>query len=384
MLRVEIKPDLLLWAVERSGREVSELVGAFPRLPLWLDGEALPTLKQLEAFAKRVHVPIGYLFLDAPPEEKLPIPDMRTMGNRFAGTLTPDLLDVVHLCQGRQAWYRDHLQSLRAPELSFVQSVTLEEPVADVAMRIRDLLGFDLDHRRKCPTWTDALRSFIRQAEDLGILVMISGVVGSNTRRKLDPREFRGFALADSFAPLVFINGADTKAAQMFTLAHEIAHIFLGESALSDATAYTAPGHQIEKWCNEIAAELLVPLEVLKQVLPGGDPLDARQELATRFKVSTLVILRRLLDAGAIRRDTYHEAYEEELQRLLALQERQSVGGGGDFYLTKEASSSRNFVKALVASTLEGYTQYTEAFRLLGIRKMETFNKMGSRLELIL
>ena len=108
---------------------------------------------------------------------------------------------------------------------------------SEVSARIRAALGFSVEERRDCGTWTDALRLFIRQADQAGILVMISGVVFSNNKRQLDTEEFRGFALVDRRAPLVFINGSDSKAAQMFTLAHELAHIWLGASAISNASA---------------------------------------------------------------------------------------------------------------------------------------------------
>lgn len=140
----------------------------------------------------------------------------------------------------------------------------MEDDIVRTAETIRSVLGFELDARRAMPTWTDALRRFIEQADALGILVMVSGVVGSNNRRKLDPREFRGFALSDDLAPLVFINGADSKSAQMFTLAHELAHIWLGETALSNAEASEVSGQEIERWCNRVAAELLVPLEIFR------------------------------------------------------------------------------------------------------------------------
>jgi Zn-dependent peptidase ImmA (M78 family) len=227
------------------------------------------------------------------------------------------------------------------------------------------------------PTWTEALRRFIAQADDLGVLVMVSGVVGSNNRRNLDPDEFRGFALADPFAPLVFINAADTKAAQMFTLAHELVHIWLGESALSDARAAEAPPHVVERWCNEVAAELLVPLDAFHQEHDRRAELRAELDrLARRFKVSTLVILRRMHDAETLRGEAYWQAYDKEVEWLRKL----PGGNGGNFYLTLGARASKRFARALLISTLEGRSSFTDAFRLLGFRKMATFRELGRSL----
>ncbi|MEA2345402.1 MAG: hypothetical protein QOF63_3571, partial [Thermoanaerobaculia bacterium] len=211
-----------------------------------------------------------------------------------------------------------------------------------------------------------------------GVMVMVSGVVGSNNRRKLDPEEFRGFALADPLAPLVFLNGSDTKAAQMFTLAHEIAHIWLGESAVSNAEPSSVPDHRIERWCNEVAAELLVPIEVLQNDYDRNAELrNEMDRLARRFKVSTLVILRRMRDAG-LNSARFRETYDAEVERLRAM----SAGSGGNFYLTLGARASKRFARALVVSTLEGRSSYTEAFRLLGFKKMATFHELGRNLGL--
>lgn len=378
MTLAAVRPELLLWARERAGiGDVGELLGRFPKLAEWETGEAQPTLKQLEAFARAVHVPIGYLFLPTPPQEPLPIPDFRTHDGRGVRHASPDLLDMLYACQERQGWYRDFALTVRLPEAGFVGSAGLGDRPQDVAVRMAEVLGFDLAARAACRTWEEALRLFIAQADSAGVLVMVSGVVLSNNRRNLDPEEFRGFALADRRAPLVFINGADTKSGQMFTLAHELAHLWLGASAVSDASAAPLNGYRREEvWCNAVAAELLVPLAALRPAIQPNEPLDlAMQRLARQFKVSTLVILRRLLDAGVLDRPTFDRAWAEERERLRDL--AQSGAGGGDFYHTTLSRVSRRFARALVESTLEGQTLYRDAFRMLGVRKTETFNNIG-------
>ena len=374
MTRVAVNPHLLSWARERAGRSAESLANRFPQLAAWEDGHLQPTLKQLEAFAKAVHVPIGYLFLREPPDEPVPIPDFRTMGDEVSARPSPDLLDTVYLCQQRQDWYRKFARQMGDPPLAFVGTLRVGDDTVRSAALMREALGFDLEVRRRLPTWTDALRQFIDQADACGVLVMVSGVVGSNNHRKLDPAEFRGFALADPLAPLVFINGADTKAAQMFTLAHELAHIWLGQTALSNAEAAAAPAHAVERWCNQVAAELLVPLEVFR--IEHDMRAELREELdrlARRFKVSTLVILRRMHDAGTLRGDAYWDAYDAEVERLRSL----PSGSGGNFYLTLGARVSKRFARAMVVSTLEGRSSFTEAFRLLGFKKMATFRELG-------
>ena len=374
MTRVPVQPKLLRWARQRAGYGAHALARRFPKLDEWEQGEMQPTLKQLEAFAKATHAPVGFFFLAEPPVERVPIPDFRTVANIHMDRPSPDLLDTVYLCQQRQQWYRDFARSMHEPAFDFVGSARPEEDIVEAAGTMRRSLGLDLEERRGLATWTDALRRFIEQADSLGVLVMVSGVVGSNNRRGLNPQEFRGFALADPFAPLVFINGADTKAAQMFTLAHELAHLWLGQSAVSDAEIRAAPAQGVEGWCNRVAAELLVPLSALRDEFDGrADLRDELRRLARRFKVSTLVILRRIHDAGGLSGDELWTAYDTELGRLSALPR----GEGGNFYLTLGARVSKRFTSALVVSTLEGRTAFTEAFRMLGIKKMKTFRELG-------
>jgi Zn-dependent peptidase ImmA (M78 family) len=377
MIRADIKPELLKWARERARLDLADLTERFPKLPAWEQGTARPTLKQLEEFAKATHTPVGFLFLKEPPVETIPIPDFRTIRNRPIARPSPDLLDMIYVCQQRQEWYREFARSERESPLSFVESASLDSSVEQTAAIMREALGFDIEERRRTPTWTDALRLFISQADEAGIMVMCSGVVLNNTYRPLDPDEFRGFALSDPLAPLVFINGADTKAAQMFTLAHELAHIWLGQSAVSDTQASLVPDHEIERWCNNVAAEFLVPLAMLKQEYQVAPNLRGELDrLARRFKVSTLVILRRVYDAGGLTQDEFWREYQEEFERLLAI----ARGSGGNFYLTQAARVSKRFARALVISTLEGQTLHRDAFRMLGFAKLDTFQKLGRSL----
>lgn len=380
MRHVTITPELFRWARERASRSVESLTKRFPKFELWERGETSPTFKQLENLARATHTPVGFFFLPVPPVEHIPIPDFRTIGINHIARPSPDLLDTIYVCQQRQEWYRDYARSVGEESRGFVGSVNLDNDVVATARSIRQALRFDLQERRQTPTWTEALRRFIEQADTLGVLVMVSSVVGSNNQRKLDPQEFRGFALVDDLAPLVFINGSDSKAAQMFTLAHELAHVWLGESALSDVGPRSMPSHRVELWCNRVAAELLVPISALKaDYRPDANLSEEMNRLALDYKVSTLVVLRRIHDAGQLTRDQFWIAYDEELERIQGLPKQ----SGGNFYLTLPARVSKRFARALVISTLEGQTLHRDAFRMLGFSKYETFQELGHSLGVI-
>ena len=225
MTTVAASVPVLRWAAQRAHLHDADLSARFPKWLLWLNRDAQPTLKQLEDFARLTHTAFGYFFLPQPPVLVLPVPDFRTLRDEVLAEPSSGLLDTLYLCQQRQDWYHDHARMHGLPALPFVSSASVQEAPEAVAQRLRETLGLSTEARRQMPTWTDALRQLIANAEDVGVMVMVSSVVGSNSHRKLDVGEFRGFALADGLAPLIFLNGADSKAAQMFTLAHELAHV---------------------------------------------------------------------------------------------------------------------------------------------------------------
>jgi Zn-dependent peptidase ImmA (M78 family) len=378
--RVSVAPRMLRWARERSGRSLDDLEHRFPKLREWESGHAQPTMRQLDDYAAATYTPVGYLFLAEPPHEELPVPDFRTFGDQAGLTPSPDVLDTIYACQQRQDWYRDYAQAHQLDRVSLVDSLRQDEDPIEAAAQLRDVLGFGLARRVDFSSWTEALRGLADHSEDAGVLVMISGVVGTNTHRKLNPDEFRGFALVDEMAPVVFINGADYRAAQIFTLAHELAHVALGGSAVSRPDlAELDVGNDTERWCNQVAAELLVPRDSISVEYDTNDDVTAELDRLARFyKVSTLVVLRRIYDAGLMTRADYQEAYPTELDRVLEL--AGSRGSGGNFYNTQPVRISKTFARALISDTTEGRTLYRDAFRLLGSKKLSTFEELGQRL----
>lgn len=365
MARVAVNEEVLRWAVERSGRSLQAVMNRFPVME-WLAGERQPTIRQLEGFATYTRAPLGYLFLDAPPTEHLPIPYFRTLDDKGPDKISPDLLETVQTMQRRQEWIRDYLIGQGHDPLSFVARTPLSADPVHVAAMMREALGLVDGWAHECATWEEALR-YLRQAMDAaGIFVVANGVVGNNTYRKLDPSEFRGFVLVDEYAPFVFVNGADAKAAQMFTLAHELAHVFFGYSAAFDLSALQPADDNVEKVCNLVAAEFLVPAEKLVRLWPTvRAETNPFQRLARRFKVSTIVVARRLLDLRFITKDEFFSYYEGHKNR--ERDKKEDEEGGGNFYNNQNVRVGQRFFANVFHALHEGMITYTEAYRLTGL-----------------
>ncbi len=371
---------MLEWARARSGIDEDTWATRFPRFDTWVAGETKPTLRQLEEFARKTYTPVGFFFLDEPPTENIPVPDFRAIGDRpVAGRVTANLLDTLYVCLARQEWYRDSQLLNGEMPLDFIGAATLQIPPEQAAASMRQELAWTPRLRERFTSGDAALAALRENAEAAGVLVMISGIVGSNTRRKLAPEEFRGFALADPFAALVFVNGADSKAAQVFTLAHELAHLWLGSTALSDLEPASARRFDEERWCNEVAAELLVPMEEFESAFDAEGELRSQlRPLAERFRVSTQVILGRIREMGTLSWDQFMTELRIERERVAAIVAESA--GGGNYYTTKPVQVGKRFARELIASTLEGRTTYSEAFRLLGVKKTATFEGLGQQL----
>lgn len=382
-MKLQLQPRVLRWARERAGMEplalAEKLKTTADAVAAWeTSGEIL--FGQMRKLARATHTPEGFLFLHEPPEDRLPIPDFRTLGDRPPGRPSPDLLETVHTMQQRQAWMRDHLIEEGAAPLPFVGSATLKDAPEGVAADMRRTLGFTYGWANEEKSWTDALMHLRQRIEAAGVLIVVNGVVGNNSHRKLDPDEFRGFAISDPFAPVIFINGADFKSAQMFTFAHELAHLWLGKDGVSNFEALMPPNGEIESWCNAVAAEFLVPERELRrcwdEALQSVEPF---RFLARRFKVSAIVAARRALDLKLIERPDFFRFYEEHTNDERAKGAAQ--GSGGSFWNNQNVRVGSRFGTAVVTAAKEGRLLYREAYQLTGLRG-ETFTKFAKNLGL--
>ena len=382
-MNVSLTPKVLRWARERAGldqRTLAKKVTGKPtaeRVKQW-EQTGMLTFAQARKLAHATHTPEGFLYLKEPPEDRLPIPDFRTVRDETVQRPSPDLLDTVYMMQRRQTWMRDFLIEEAQPRLEFVGSATLSSHPQNVASEMRETLGVAGGWANEESTWTDALVHLRHRIEAAGILIVINGVVGNNNHRKLDPNEFRGFVLSDVYAPLVFINGADFKAAQMFTMAHEVAHLWINREGVSNFEAMQPPPVRVEQWCNQVAAEFLVPAAELSEAWKyDRQSKEPYQALAARFKISTIVAVRRVLDLGFITKKQFFEfydSYQKDERRRKEVKKK-----GGDFWNTQSVRVGQRFGTAVVRAAKEGRLLYREAYQLTGLSG-KTFDRFAENL----
>ena len=379
---LRLQPNVLRWARERAelaDDALAQKVGLKVERVLEWEQSGQISMAWAERLAQATHTPLGYLFLSFPPYERLPIQDFRTRASAAPAHPSADLLEIVYTMQRRQDWMREELIDTGAAPLDFVGAHHSNGNYGAVAGAMRDALLLDDDWAASAPTWSDAIRVLRDNAEIAGILVVFNGVVGNDTSRKLDPDEFQGFALVDEYAPLIFVNNADFKAAQMFTLAHELAHLFIGEEGISAFESLLPSEHDVERLCDKIAAEFLAPEDELIPYwrLSEASP-DPYQQIARRFKVSRIVAARRALDLNLIDRDAFFDFYNTHKTQG---NRSRLTGDGGNFWNTQSWRVGRRFAETVVRAVRAGRLPYREAYDLTGLRG-DTFENMPAQMGL--
>lgn len=375
MTQALITPSIIEWAIQRAQISIdvlSEKLHYKPeRIEAWIDGRQKPTFKQAQNIAKVLHIPFGYLFLSNPPEESLPLPDLRTIADREPINITPEFRDLLNDVKRKQEWYKEYAIENNEQKFEYLGKFNIDSNVKDVAQSILNALDLNSTIRAKCRTRDDYLKMLTQKIELLGILVMRNSIVGSNTHRPLSVQEFRGFAISDEYAPLIFLNSSDANNAKIFTLAHELAHLWINQSGISVVDLHELSSNDTEKFCNAVAAEILVPEDEFKKIWKAGLLIEDNSSYAADiFKVSNFVTARRALDLGLITRTDFFEYYNLESERFEEnrVYTKAHNKGGGSYYSNIQARNGRRFSRAVVVAALEGKVPYREAATLVNIK----------------
>ena len=371
--RVFIKEEILLWAIEESQLPLEKIKAKFPSIDSWIDHSKDPTFQQLKSFADFLHVPFGYMFLDESPKKELLYAEFRAIANKKP-MMSKNLEDLLSEMTIRQNWMREYREDQGYEPFEFVGKFQ-HKSVAEVKEFIYEALVIENYWSENLRNFDEAYSSLKKRIEDLGVLIMQSGVVGTNTHRKLDIHEFRGFVLLDPFAPLVFINTNDSKAGMIFTLMHEFIHVLMGEENILDIDEENLSYIDVEKKVNLITSKILMPDEILFDHKFTNIHSEII-EIAKKLKVSSFSLAIKLKQMGLITQSIVEEVKKTSIENFEENNKKEKKSNP-DFYTVLNSKLSPSFSEAVISQTRAGEITFTEAFNLLGV-KGNTFDKFAN------
>ena len=378
---VNIAPEVLTWALKQADADSID-TSVLLRVQQWIEGVKKPTFHQIEELSKKTRIPLGYFFLKTPPKEKIRLIDFRTIDSVELINPSRELVDTIFDMEMICNWLHDYRAEEGFGTCQAVGCAKGKNDPIEIAKSIRDHLTIANDWYTKTRGADDSFSYIREKINQIGITVMMSGIVRNNTRRVLNIEEFRAFALIDDMAPLIFINSVDSHGGRLFSLFHELAHIFLGENDLFNDRQRTISNiSPNETLCNGIAAELLVPRDDFVMEWDANlteDIVDKVSSIAKKFHCGLIVIARKALDNNRLSRDIYNRIAKSVIE-LYRESKEEKGSGGGNFYNTLSCRVDRVLVQSICAGLTEGRITYPEAFRLTNTN-MKTFPNLASGL----
>lgn len=352
--RLQINSDVLLSYIEQSGIEFDNLKEKIKDIDQFVGGEKMPTYNQLEKIANIIHIPTGLLVLNTQVNVSTQRLSFRTPNSTTIRQMSAELRDTIIEMQEKQSFLQEQIEEtvdLRNHNLTDATNHMI------IAEQIRTKLQLPVDHLSK--SRGNPIRYFRNMISDIGVFVFFNGKIRDNTHRPLDPQEFRGFSLNSAKAPIIFINQKDSQNAQLFTMVHELAHLFIDDEGISQASEQQDYDHiQKEALMNRVTAEILVPKVLFEKEISIDVDI-----LAKKYKVSRYVIARRLLDFKKITNDEY-KALVKSLKSSAPLREKPS---GGNYNNNLRFRVDDTFYRFVHSAVMQDRVSYTEAFRLIGV-----------------
>jgi Zn-dependent peptidase ImmA (M78 family) len=381
-----ITPDVFKWARTSAHISIETAAKAVAKEPemiqSWENGRDVPTIKQAEKLAHLYRRPLAVFFLPGIPYDFTVLQDFRSVHH---GEFSTALIFMMREVQQKQAWARTALEEDGETVLPFVGRFDRRTSVETVALDIRQTLKVVTSEMNG-----NGLKYWLQKAEEARIFVCLSS--SYHTRMKIDSDVVKGFAIADPYAPFVFLNSDDWENPQLFTLVHELVHVWINQSGISVDTQFgfrevhSSTIDPVEVYCNKVAANALLPLDELETEI-GSLPLnnfDQVKEIARKFSVSTLTLLYRLSDSGRITdrqlstwKRIADEQFSEFAERHRKLLEQSE--GGANYYLLLARRNGRAFSKMVLDFYKGGQISGIELSNLLNV-KLNMVSKLEQQL----
>ena len=359
---VDINPNILKQVIERE-----PLIKANENVEKWIRGEKKPTLKQLEKFSKTYHVPFGFLFLNNLPDYDIKIPFFRQQEDTPISTNT---IAIIQTLERNQEWLKEYLIHEEYEPLEFVGKYKEDTPAKDIVNDIRNVLDLETGWTNKEESKEACFNSLVEKLQKFRINVVSSSVVGNNTRRKIPLSECRGFVLVDEYSPFVFVHRDDYDNARIFTLLHEIAHIWLGESACFQNEDLLPYDDKIEKKCNEIAGELLLTEEDFNTIWRTDKSIGENiKNIADEYNLSKFVCL---IKAYKLEKINLPE-YKQNFHTLAKKVKKGKSQGGGNYYRNVPNRVGKVFLEYIQTALTNRSITFKSACNLTGLN-LKTFD----------
>lgn len=384
-----ITPNVLKWARE-SARMTEETAAAKVSVPVerfkeWEEGASQPTIRQAQMLAKAYKRPFALFFLPEVPRDFQPLQDFRKIGSK---DLTTSSIFIIREIQQKQAWISDVYSENQEEKLAFVGRFSIKDNPQIVAKDILDTLKINPAFYKT----DNPIKEWIDSAETNGIFVSRTSFIHS--RLKLDSQELQGFAIADPYAPFVFVNSEDWNAPQLFTLVHELAHIWIAETGISNEIEQDLKNrdkfHPIELFCNEVSANALMPKEIVLNF--DSSSFQSSKDVfkvAKQLGVSSFALLVRALNLNIISKSTYQklkkqadidfvEYLKKEADKKVKQKEKDKQGGP-NYFLLQLNRNSRLFTQTVLDAFRGGFIEPTLASNLLNVQ-VNKFSKLETQL----
>ena len=387
MSRVEalVTPEVMKWARESAGLTLDEAATKIGRpqheIAQWESGELRPSIAQARKACEVYRRPLAVFYLPSPPEDFDTLRDFRKLPRGVVRTYSSMLRRIIRTAVEHQNWVRDFLLSERMSPLPFVGSETTDTNPEELALAIREALGVDLTSQQRAASREAALSLWMMHAEKNGIFIFRHGLI--------DLEECRGFTLADPVAPFVYLNSGDALAGLLFTLAHELCHIWIQESGVSNSADSgdfaSSDDAKIEVFCNAVASEVLLPNEAFNsewaKTSSESDLKTRIRHISGLFKVSEETVARKLLEQSRLSQAGYRSLRQEyqnrweEIQTMRRKRLRESPGGPS-YYLTKVTSNGYAYTQTIISAYRSGSVSGRDAATLLDA-KVNHLDRLG-------